>query len=146
MEKAIIKFFDQDSQKTITENVWVEFQNDVYILENIPCYAYFYSYKDTVSIDISSGKKIITGIVKSSGNSTIRILFFDMSYISIVRQKLDNSDYISETSLIDCMLAVNIPKQSSYSSFLNIIKKYCDDGIIDYEEGALTEEHKAEII
>jgi hypothetical protein len=146
MEKAFLKSFNEEEQSETVESVWVEKQGENYILQNTPFFAYLYAYQDVVSVEMIDGDKAIINIIECSGNSSVRILFFDIDYMPIVRERLDKAGYSSEASPTLCMLAVNIPKESSYLHFLNIIKDYCEKGIIDYEESALTEAHGKEIL
>lgn len=122
-----------------TETIWCQRDGSYFMVDNIPFIAKRISLGDTIKAeyDDDDGMYYFDDFVKTSGNSTIRIFFYDDNEIESTREWLKNNNCESEVLPTRSVVAVNIPKITNYSP----IRNYLDDGekkgIWVYEESCL---------
>ncbi|MBS5837544.1 MAG: DUF4265 domain-containing protein, partial [Neisseria sp.] len=79
MKKIFFKLIIEDNYPPVSEeSIWgVNLGNNLFKINNIPFYTKDVSFDDTVSVVDIDGVLHYKKTIKSSGNSTIRIIFFD---------------------------------------------------------------------
>lgn len=121
------------------ESAWATKVGDHYKLDNILFYAPEYSWGDIVSVEKREGELYVTGLVKESGHSTVRILFNDQKDVQNTRDQLKKMGCDSELSNISTLIAVDIPPHIKYEK----IKEFLGEGEKNekwgYEEACLTQ-------
>lgn len=126
-----------------TETIWCERDEENFIVDNIPFIAKRISLGDTITAEYDDDEKMyyFEDFVKTSGNSTIRIFFYDDNEIESARDWLNKNSCESEVLPVRSIVAVNIPKIVNYTP----IKSYLDDGeekgIWVYEESCLEHDY-----
>ncbi|WP_296148490.1 DUF4265 domain-containing protein [uncultured Flavobacterium sp.] len=133
-------FFDKDKNEQKIEWVWATSIGDYYKIDNIPLYAYRYSAEDIVSVIEGDGKELqVVSLIQPSGNSTVRILFKDLSEIDSIKEELILRKCDFEVGINENSLAVNIPKSVSYKKIIDYLESLED---LQYEESCMSEYHK----
>ena len=111
-------------------------------LDNIPFYIKAVSCGDIVSADKIDGALYMKELLKSTGHSTVRILFSKQHEIQDACKILQNMGCALEGSYINCLISIDIPPVISYKN----VQAYLDDGVSrdkwEYEEGCLGFSHK----
>lgn len=137
-------FFYHDAFDTEgIESAWGEIEENGYRLENILFYAKEYSFKDVVSAEEKNGVLCVTGLMKESGHSTVRVLAKSEEDVSIVRQNLKIRGCDSELSNIKKLFAVDIPPSIEYSEII----RYLENGFkypLDYQEACISTVHRSQ--
>lgn len=145
MENSKKIFFVQkvNESEYETESIWCQMQGENYVIDNIPFIARNISLGDVIKAEYDSEDKqyYFEDIVSISGNTTIRIQFYDVSKIENVRNWLKNNECDTEVLISRNLVAVNVPKKTKYLS----IKEYLDNGenmgFWTYQESALEHEY-----
>ncbi|RZS74619.1 uncharacterized protein DUF4265 [Pseudobacter ginsenosidimutans] len=96
------------------ESAWAIPDGEFYKLDNILFYAPEYSLGDVVSVENRNGELFVTGLIKESGHSTVRIIFYNADDIIKTRKFLEDLGCESEISDIPTLLAVDIPTNVNY--------------------------------
>jgi hypothetical protein len=137
MFKIIFEYTDASSAYAL-ESAWATKVEDYYKLDNILFYAPEYSLGDIVSVEERNTELYVTGLIKESGHSTVRILFNNKKNVQITRNSLIELGCESEVSNIPKLISVDIPPDVDY--FKNI-KPFLDEGVQNgkwgYEESCL---------
>lgn len=142
LEKIVFKFFDEEINEHITESVWALKIGQYYKIDNIPFYAYHYSAEDIVETINENNELKVNKLIEASGNSTIRILFDEISELARIKDELNLMGCDSEISKNSKLLALNIPKKVSYvkiKEYLDYLEKNDD---LQYEESCISEHHQ----
>ena len=69
---------DDESDCEDIESAWAKVEGDSYVLDNILFYAREYSLGDVISAVEKDGDLYASGLIRESGHSTIRVLFYDI--------------------------------------------------------------------
>lgn len=137
MEKIIFEYIDANEEYAL-ESAWAEKESDGYKLDNILFYAPEYSLGDIVSVEHRGGHLYVTGLIKESGHSTVRVLFNTKDDVQTTRDKLKKMGCDSEISNIPILISVDIPPNVDY---YNMVKPFLDKGknddLFGYEESCL---------
>jgi hypothetical protein len=139
---------EYDENEIIKETVWAfVLGNNEYRIDSIPFYAYSVALGDIFSAEEEDGFLLAKNLVSPSGNSTIRLLFNNTAIIQATRAILEqNYGCESEISNVTNLISVNIPFDKNYKN----ISIFLQDGENlekwQYEEGCLSDEHKALIL
>lgn len=126
-----------------TESIWCQKQGENFVIDNIPFIAKNISLGDVIKAeyDTDDEQYYFEDIVSTSGNTTIRIQFYDEVKIEDVRTWLTDNGCESEVLLTRNLVAVNVPQKIKYLS----IKEYLDNGenmgFWTYQESALEHEY-----
>lgn len=126
-----------------TETLWCMSVGDNFIVDNIPFIAKRISLGDVIRAEFDKDDKqyYFDDFVLSSGNTTLRVFFYDDSLIESIRQKLNELGCESEVLLARSIVAVNVPKEVDYSP----IKLFLDEGekkdLWAYEESCLEHDY-----
>lgn len=119
------------------ENIWaMPTDKGEYVLDNIPFFTRQATFGDTVSATLGEdGRLWFTKVVRESGNSLIRVVFFDLARIAEVRRDLEALG--CDTELSKNLVAVNIPSTTSLADVQRYLGGKAAQGWIDYEEPIL---------
>lgn len=126
-----------------TESLWCSVDNDNFTVDNIPFIAKNISFGDVIKVEFDEEDKqyYFDEIVSTSGNTTIRIHFFNDKYIESTREWLNKYDCESEVLPARSIVAVNVPVKTNYTP----IKKFLEEGEQKrkwtYEESCLEHEY-----
>ena len=137
--KVKFSYWSEQFEEDAIESMWVSPLNDYYIIANIPFYVQEFALGDIISVIEKNGEYYADQLIEESGNSTIRIVFFDETIVLKIREELKTMGCNSELSDKSFLIAVNIPSEISY---VGIIKPYLDkgysDNLWDYEEACIS--------
>lgn len=106
------------------ESAWAIQVGDNFKLDNILFYAPDYSLGDIVSAEDRNGELFVTGLVKDSGHSTVRMIFDNKDDVNEIRTYLRSIGCQSEISDLPTLISVDIPPEIDYKK----IKEYLDQG------------------
>jgi Domain of unknown function (DUF4265) len=134
---AFVQKINEDEFET--ETIWCERDGENFIIDNIPFIAKRISLGDTIQAEYDEDEKMyyFEDFVKTSGNSTIRIFFYDDSEIESTRTWLNKSNCNSEVLPVRSIVAVNIPKITNYLPIKNYLDNGEKNGKWVYEESCL---------
>lgn len=105
------------------ESAWGIPVGEFYKLDNILFYAPEYSLGDVVSVEDRNDELFVTGLIKESGHSTVRIIFYDIEEVSKTRKLLGDLGCDSEVSDIPTLIAVDIPPDVNYKKVKEILEQ-----------------------
>ena len=132
--------FQASGGKEEVETVWALRHSKGFQLDNIPFYAMGFASGDIVAaVPDLDGLLVVTGVVRPSGHSTIRLWFAKdhQSDIAEVRKALKTLGCATELSDMPRLVAVDVPAEVSYAG----VKSYLDElekrGLLEYEEACL---------
>jgi hypothetical protein len=92
------------------EGVWAEESGDGgFIIDNIPFFARQATLGDVVEVRRSGDEIFYVSTKKRSGNSLIRVVFFDGHDPSTLRSELAKIGCSTEQSHLQSLIAVNVP-------------------------------------
>jgi hypothetical protein len=144
MSNQIKVFFkltpDEDGYPEVSaESVWANATDtsDAYVVDNIPFFARAATVGDTISVKKEDGVFWFDKLIKSSGNSLIRIVFFDVEVMSHVDHELKSMGCTTEHLKESHLLAVNVPVDADASQVQVFLQSAADLGNIDFEEPIL---------
>lgn len=131
---------DEDGYPPVTvESVWARpgTNSREFVIENVPFFAREATLGDTVLIRDENGSHWFEAVLHSSGNSLIRIVFFNRLRLDRVRVDLlalgCELEYFEEYNI----LAVSIPKSVRLTDVQQYLQAEAGRGDIDYEEPIL---------
>jgi len=136
MEKILFEYEDYNGQYAI-ESAWANKVGENYQLENILFYAFNYSFGDILEVENREGELYVVNLVRGSGHSTVRIIFYNKDDISSTLKELVKMGCDYEGSNISALVSVDIPPEVRY----DIVKEYLENGEQNnkwsYEEACL---------
>ena len=126
-----------------TETIWCEVDGENFVVDNIPFVAKGISSGDIISAEYDTDDEMyyFEDIIKTSGNSTVRIMFYDDKDIEPTREWLNKNNCESEGFPKRSMIAVNIPKEVDYKPIKTFLDSGENDGKWTYEESCLEHEY-----
>jgi hypothetical protein len=137
MFKIIFEYKNANNEYEL-ESAWADRIGSNYKLDNILFYAPEYSLGDIVSVEERNSELYVTGLIKESGHSTVRMLFEQKDDVPLIRNQLKEMGCESEISNISTLISVDIPPDIDY---FKDIKPFLDEGIQNgkwgYEESCL---------
>lgn len=138
MVKILFEHYNNANNEYELESAWAKKVEDGYKLDSILFYAKEYSWGDVVSVEESNGELYVTGLVKESGHSTVRILFEEKDIVQSTRDQLKEIGCESEISNIPILVSVDVPPQIDYyGSIKPFLDCGEDEGKWRYEEACL---------
>ena len=125
-----------------TESLWCQKVENGYAVDNIPFIVKGISLGDVISLEFDEDDQqyYFEDLVSRSGNSTIRIVFFNRE-VDEVRDWLNKKNCESEVLLAKNLVAVNIPHDVDYLPIKQYLDKGEEAGIWSYEESCLVHEY-----
>lgn len=131
---------DEDGYPEVAaESVWAKPTEhaDEYIVDNIPFFIREATIGDTLKAFKEEGVLWFDSLLRGSGNSLIRVVFFKNSSKERVNEKLSEMGCSTEYSKDHNLLAVNIPAEVNLSDVQTYLQSESDLGKIDFEEPIL---------
>lgn len=92
-----------------------------YRIDNVPFYAKGVAVNDVIKTQKGAERRYFTGVVKTGGHSTIRVIFFDKSRIAEVRARMQEWGCPGEEGPVDILYAFDVRPTVA----LEPIKEYC---------------------
>lgn len=137
MFKIIFEYNDASDAYAL-ESAWSTKVGDYYKLDNILFYAPEYSLGDIVSVEERNEELYVTGLIKESGHSTVRILFNNKKDVQTTRNKLMELGCESEVSNIPELISVDIPGSVEYfKSVKPLLEKGVKKNLWGFEEACI---------
>lgn len=127
----------KDGNEYKVESVWATKVGEFYRIDNIPFFAKNIASGDIVSVENDEGQLYFDELIQASGNSVVRIVFFDEKNIPQVTKELEKMGCNWEGSHSSNLISVDIPKSVSYESVKSYLIKGRQDGLFDYQEACL---------
>lgn len=138
-------FFVQEIQEGEyeTESIWCNIDGDNFIIDNIPFIAKRISLGDTIKaeFDENENRYYFDDFVSTSGNTTVRIFFYNDDLIKSTREWLNNSGCESEVLPARSIVAVNIPKDVNYTPIRAFLEEGEQKDQWVYEESCLEHQY-----
>lgn len=131
---------DDDGYPPVSaEGIWVEPTSlGNFRIENVPFYVRDLSCDDIVSGKFDDeGTLHFKGLVTPSGNSTFRVIVHDINRLDIVRSEIIARGAATEVDRRQHLIAIDVPSAVHIEPLLNYLIVLRDEGIADFEEGAL---------
>lgn len=141
--KLFLVFEDLESDERIIESVWAKKLGKNFKIDNIPFYAKSVALEDVFSVKKIDGDLYANELVEESGNSTVRLLFFNAKDVADARKFLvEELNCESELSNLNNLIAVNIPKEIDYGKVKSYLEKGELANLWEYEEGCISKNHR----
>ncbi|MDO5680638.1 MAG: DUF4265 domain-containing protein [Pelistega sp.] len=118
------------------ESLWINEINDrLYEIDNIPFYTRDVSLGDIVSATQEEGILYFRSVIRDSGNSTLRVIFFDeersnVCVIDYLKQLGCEVEFFSKK-----FIAVSIKKAEELADVISYLEAQAAEEILDYEIG-----------
>lgn len=135
--KIIFEHQNNANNEYELESAWATKEGEYYKLDNILFYAPEYSLGDVVRVEERNRELYVTGLVKESGHSTVRILFNHQSDVHGIRDQLKKMGCDSEISNIPTLIAVDIPREVDYGTIRDFLEEGVRNERWGYEESCL---------
>lgn len=141
MEKVFFRLLVEDDYPPVSsESLWAErLSARSFIVKNIPFYTREVSLDDEISVRAgANGEYQFEKVIKDTGNSTLRIVFFDAGepWISSVLAALADSGCTWE-GMSKKFFSINVPADVSLDDILDALAEKAEKGWLDYESGML---------
>ncbi|WP_244168896.1 DUF4265 domain-containing protein [Pseudomonas saponiphila] len=141
MDKIMLRLTVVDDYPPVaSEGVWAQLQPDgLYRIVNFPFYSQDVCYEDDVAVQVEAdGLKWFRQVVHGSGNSTLRLVFFEAG-----RERI--TEVLERINALGCrwegmskaFFAVNVPASVSLDCVLDYLQQCFEQGWLDYESGLL---------
>lgn len=140
MEKIFFELHIEDGYPPVKEeSIWgIRLENNLFKINNIPFYTKEVSFEDIVSVSNNKGILHYKKTMKSSGNSTIRVIFFDKenveNCINSIKKMGCECEKFSST-----FIAINIPITTNIEIILDYLEYLSSKEIADYEYGKISQ-------
>lgn len=136
-EKVIFVYKEEGSNEYGVESLWCTKQEEYYCVDNIPFYAKNIAINDIIKVeyDESDGKLYFEDIIKTSGNSVIRVLVKEKKDIKQLGELIETWACNWESFDERCLMSIDVPKDVNYKLVLSKIRD--NPLIIDYQEACI---------
>lgn len=139
MEKVSFKLLvDDDYPPVSTERVWAQkLPSGLFRIKNIPFYIVEVSLDDEVAVEVGvDGEYLFAEVKKESGNSTVRIVFFEAG-VSEIPDVLDTIVAMGGTweGMGKKFFSINVPEKVSLDNVLEFLIVCAEKDWLDYEIG-----------
>ena len=141
MEKVFFKLLVEDDYPPVSsESLWAErLDSGSFIVKNIPFYTREVCLDDEISVSLGVNAEYhFKKVIKNTGNSTLRIIFFEAGepWISSVLEDLVASGCAWE-GMSKKFFSINVPADVSLDDVLSVLAEKEAKGWLDYESGML---------
>jgi hypothetical protein len=120
------------------ETMWVEPEGGGYRIKNIPFYATSLAFDDLVRASTDpDGMLRFEELISASGHSTLRIVLHDPAARASVLKVLRELGCGAEGADIECLIAIDVPPETSWRAVTAHLAQLRQDGILDYEEACI---------
>ncbi len=139
MKSKIILVYKDLEGNIAEEIVWAKaLGNGLYQIDNIPFYAPNVSYNDIVTVENDEGLLYFDGLERSSGHSTIQVVFFDESKVKNVLEELVLLGCKWEGMEGKPYYAIDVSPDIHYADVRNILNQAFEAKFLDYKESCIT--------
>lgn len=121
------------------EMIWTRPKGLFYEIDNIPFYVRGIALGDIITVTSKNGEYCFKKLETESGNSTIRVLFYNLEYINEVMKYLEDNGCTWEGSNIKNLFAVNVPLKVNYTLLSSYLDGFMNQNILEYEEGCIAQ-------
>lgn len=122
----------------VVESLWAQPVGDVYVIDSIPFFISDATSGDRVRAKLGEEDSLwFAGIVERSGNSLIRVVFFDLSCEDALAAELKGMGCDIERMPQFKLMAISIPMEVSLARVQAHLRGRNLAGLIDYEEPLL---------
>lgn len=131
---------DEDGFPPVSvESVWASpgSTRNEYVIDNVPFFARDATIGDTVLIREIDHELWFDKITHRSGNSLLRVVFFDPDALDRVNGQLRSMGCSTEYLRAHKLLAVNIPSDVKLTDVVGYLQSEAGNGTVDYEEPIL---------
>ncbi len=130
---------DDDGYPPISvESVWAKpTGSGTYLVDNIPFFATDAALGDEVNAKDIDGDLFYVSMKKPSGNSLLRVVFFDSKASDDLIEQLARLECDTERSHVDCLVAINVPPPVKLRKVQQLLNTGCERQHWDYEEPLL---------
>lgn len=141
MEKVFFKLLVEDDYPPVSsESLWAErLDSGSFIVKNIPFYTREVCLDDEISVSpVVNAEYHFEKVIKNTGNSTLRIIFFEAGepWISSVLEDLVARGCAWE-GMSKKFFSINVPADVSLDDVLSVLAEKEAKGWLDYESGML---------
>jgi hypothetical protein len=120
------------------EGIWAEETADgELIIDNIPFFAREATLGDIVEVSQAGEEIFYASTRKRSGNSLLRVVFFEGHDPAKLRAELARLGCSTELSHLQSLVAVNVPPEVKIEDVRALLNEGCSKGYWDYEEPIL---------
>lgn len=121
------------------ESVWADkIVDGMFRIDNIPFYVRGLALDDVVRAKpTSDGAWQFDSIAKTSGHSTLRVVFFESDIQEAFCKELEALGCQWEGAYEPSLIAVDVPPSSDLSMVLKVLADGCEKELFDYEEGVI---------
>ena len=144
--KILCRFYSNVLDEWTVETVWAEIvdaDKGLYKIDNVPFYASIAS-DDIVFAEYDETEKMLTyrETVEYSGNSLIQVVIMDKTVVTNdIRDIFISLDCKSE-KFKEGYFVIEVLADKNYEPIRNKLSELQDNGIIDYAEPVLSEQHQ----
>jgi hypothetical protein len=118
-----------------SESVWaIPLGESQFMLDNIPFFTCDATLGDVVLANEHMGELKFVTIVKSSGNSLLRLIYVEGSDVEQIRADLGALGCSTEWDKIHRLVSISIPPKVELSRVRDFLDSGLEQGISDYEE------------
>ena len=139
-EKVVLVYKDIEGE-IAEETIWVERVGKNFKVDNIPFYAPNVAINDIVSVEDDNGTLYFDELVKSSGHSTLQIVFFEQAEIKRVLKSMERMGCHWEGMEGQPYFAIDIPPNVDYKKIRQLLDHEFDNKTLDFKEACLSENH-----
>jgi len=120
------------------EGVWaVEFDDGGYKIDNIPFFTRQATLGDIIEARPAGDELFYERTREESGNSLLRIIFFDQHDTSQLKSELKQLGCSTEQSHLPSLISVDVPSTVNIDEVRELLDEGCENGFWDYEEAIL---------
>ncbi|MCB9344166.1 MAG: DUF4265 domain-containing protein [Lewinellaceae bacterium] len=138
MKSKVILVYKDIEDEIAEEVIWAEeLENGYYRIDNIPFYAPNLAYNDVIAVEDDEGVLYFDNLIKSSGHSTVQIIFFKEIEAKRVLPKLESLGCNWEGIKDQPYYSIDIPPNINYSNVKQFLDEQSENKILDYKESCL---------
>jgi len=120
------------------ESLWAQPVEDGYIIDSIPFFTSDATSGDRVRAQLGDENALwFAGIAERSGNSLIRVVFFDLTCEDELAAKLKDMGCGTERMPQFKLMAIDVPSEVALAEVQAYLSDRNSAGVIDYEEPIL---------
>ncbi len=149
-EKIVFKYHSDVLDELTVETMWakkIDPANGIYKLDSIPFYGPLIATDDEFFAEFDEQEQRLTyrRTTKHSGNSIVQVIMTtDELDKQVIRDELKDHNCLSE-GLNKKFFSVEILKSTDYGIIKKLLRKYEQQGILEFAEPCLSEKHRNDI-
>jgi hypothetical protein len=138
--KILLTYKDDEGNYKI-ESVWATKEGEYYKINNIPFFATNIALNDILSVEEDHGALYFVKLIEPSGHNAIQMIIFDENEVMKIGKELEQFGCTWESSHIKTLIAIDIPKEISYTGVKQCLDKGEKDGRWSYKEACPAHEY-----